>query len=131
MGGGPVGALRRRLCGAGALSGQSLDRVDRVETGRRAGVRDQPGENASGEAEGRRSESGLSGIHVPLLRRPARTWVAVFAGGTVGESLEEGAEEAARHDRSSAMSPADPATDRAAEPALERLEELLRFRLPQ
>src|SRR5215813_10322642 len=89
MGGGPVGALRRRLCGAGALSGQSLDRVDRVETGRLAGVREQPGENASGEAEGRRSESGLSGIHIPLLRRPARAWVAVFAGGSVGQGPEQ------------------------------------------
>ena len=44
------------------------DGMDRVEAGRLAWVGDQSGENARGAFEGRRSESGLSGIHVPLLR---------------------------------------------------------------
>jgi hypothetical protein len=42
--------------------------MDRIEAGRLAPVGDQSGENAGGGPEGRRSESGLSGIHVPLLR---------------------------------------------------------------
>src|SRR5215467_11909651 len=100
-----------------------------IEIGGLARVGDQSGENACGETEGEGSESGLSGIHVPLLRRPERARVAVSQRESVGEGLEEGAEEAARHDRSSAMFPADSATDRAAEPAPERLEELLRLRL--
>src|SRR5262245_6317218 len=100
-----------------------------IEIGGLARVGDQSGENACGETEGEGSESGLSGIHVPLLRRPERARVAVSQRESVGEGLEEGAEEAARHDRSSAMFPADSATDRAVEPAPERLEELLRLRL--
>src|SRR5215468_868205 len=46
-----------------------------IEIGGLARVGDQSGENACGETEGEGSESGLSGIHVPLLRRPeGRGW---------------------------------------------------------
>src|SRR5215471_15761575 len=116
-------------CGAGALSRQPSDGMGGIEIGGLARGGDQSGENACGETEGEGSETGLSGIHVPLLRRPERARVAVSQRESVGEGLEEGAEEAARHDRSSAMFPADSATDRAVEPAPERLEELLRLRL--
>src|SRR5580658_8685350 len=111
MGGGQVGALRRRLRGAGALSGDSSDRLDRIETRRLAWVGDQSGENARGEPQGRRGESGLSGIHVPLLRRPERARVAIPERESVGEGIEEGTGEVARNDRSSAVLQADPATD--------------------
>src|SRR5258708_753800 len=90
MGGGQVGALCRRFRGAGALSRDSSEGGDRIETRRLAGIGDQSGENASGEFEGRRSESGLSGIHVPLLRGPARARVAVSQSESVGAGLEEG-----------------------------------------
>jgi len=55
-------------------------------------------EKTRGESEGGRSESGLSGVHVPLLRRPARARVAVLKCEPVGESTEEGTGEAARDD---------------------------------
>src|SRR6202034_1789361 len=123
VGGGQDGALRRRFRSAGALSRDSSDGLDRIETRRLAGIRDQSGENTGGEPEGRRSESGLSGIHVPLLRRPERARVAVSQCESVGESSEEGAGKAARDDGSSTVLQADSATDRATEPAPGRLEE--------
>src|SRR5712692_5270924 len=102
-----------------------------VEIGRLARVGDQSGKDAGGEPEGSRSESGLSRIHVPSLRRPARAWVAVFACGSVGQSPEEGAEKAARDDRSPAMLEADSGTDQGTKPASEGMEELLRLWVPQ
>ena len=75
------------------------------------GVGDQSGENACGESEGRRSESGLSGIHVPLLRRPERARMAILECESVGEGAEEGTGEAARDDQSSKVFQADPGTD--------------------
>src|ERR1039457_4191865 len=99
--------------------------MDRVEVGRLAGAGDQSGENARGASEGRRSESGLSGIHVPLLRGPARARVAVSQRASVGESPEEGAGEAARKDRFSSELQADPTTEGGSEPAREPQEELL------
>jgi RNA-directed DNA polymerase len=68
----------------------------------RTGLR-QPGQNASGATERGRGESGLSGIHVPLLRRSARTSVAVLECVPVGEGAETRAGQAARDDRSSAV----------------------------
>ncbi len=61
--------------------------------------------------QGRRSESGLSGLHVPLRSGPARARVAVSECVSVEEGSEEGTGEAARDDRSSAVLQADPAPD--------------------
>ena len=53
----------------------------------------------SGATERGRGESGLSGIHVPLLRRSARTPVAVLECVPVGEGAETRAGQAARDDQ--------------------------------
>src|ERR1035437_8584868 len=111
VGGGQVGALCRRFRGAGALSRDSSDGLDLIETRRLAGVGDQSGKDPGGASEGRRSETGLSGIHVPLPRGPVRARGAVFECNSAGESPEEETGEAARDDGPSPVLQADPATD--------------------
>jgi hypothetical protein len=61
-----TGALCRRLCRAGALSGATSARLDRREDREMAGTGDQPRQDARGGSEGRESESGFSGLHVLL-----------------------------------------------------------------
>src|SRR6266404_4630545 len=106
--------VRKRVVSYGPRSEQGAKAWDTLQT-------------LFGKPDGRRSESGLSGIYVPLLRGPERARVAVFKCESVGEGSEEGTGEVARDDQSSAVPQADPETDRGVEPVPEGLEELLRL----
>jgi len=57
------------------------------------------------------SESGLSGLHVPLSRRSARTRMALSERVAVGKGSEEGAGEAEGDDWPEPVFPAAPETD--------------------
>src|SRR5208283_6062554 len=57
LGQGQTGALRRRLCGAGAAADAATGGMDRDEAGILDGAGDQSGEDAGPQAEAARSES--------------------------------------------------------------------------
>ena len=101
VGQGQAGALRRRFRGAGALS-EATRLTGWIEAKLEGwlGLEINREKTRVVNLQGRRSESGLSGIHVPLRRGPARARVAVPERESVGEGAEEGAGEAARDDRS-------------------------------
>src|ERR1017187_9662961 len=125
-----AGAVRRGFCGAGETDGIGDHRVYRVAAGRKVPVGDQPGKDASGGPTERGSESELSGIHVSVRPRSERARSEIPECVSVEESGPTGASEVARDDQQSSVFQADSNLDGRAEPAPERLGEVLFHRVP-
>jgi len=104
VGQGQTGALGRRFGGAGALRGAAADRVHRSEAGNLDGPGDQPGKDAGGEPEGEEGEPGLSGVHVSVRPRPARSGATLLERAAVEESSGTGAGATAGDDQRAAES---------------------------
>src|ERR1017187_7953428 len=98
-------------CRAVALSGQASVRLDRIEAGGVVEAGNQSGQDACDRSGQGESESGLSGLHIPLASRPVRPGQAVSARGAVEEGAATGTGQAEGDDVESSMPQADTETD--------------------